>query len=158
MKKLAVLPMILLNLSALLLPAGDQELDWLSSRIQVYLQEKGWSLEGHLIDRGVVYDHWRSKQHLCKLSFFTCKTESEAARRLQDDVAGIKATFGAGNKVAGLTDEGYEWPSLKDGQVLVEIRKRHVIVAVVGQSLDVARHFAEEVASLLAESLANPSA
>ena len=149
-----ILHLALLQVLAYPIATYDDKLTLLSSKVELYLQEKGWYLEGKLVWDGVVYHYWRGKQGLIKLSFFYLETEQGAAERMQKDIAGIRTQFGQGIEVEGIGDEGYERAGLKGGRVLVNVRKARVIVAVVAQSAEAGREMGKRVAELLAESLA----
>jgi hypothetical protein len=133
--------------------SSDDKLTMLSSKIEVYLQEKGWRLEDKMVWDDVVYYYWQNGHELIKVSFFYLGSEQEAAKRMQKDTAGIGTKFGPGIKVEGMGDEGYEWTGLKEGQALVNMRKGRVIVAVVGQSIETARQVAKKLAELIAGGL-----
>jgi hypothetical protein len=143
--------MIVTLLHTLIFPASSagDELTLLSSKIEFYLQEKGWQLQDKLVQYDVVYHHWPNKGGYLKLSFYYCKTEEEAAERLRGDVKGIGAEFGPGSKVQAIGDEAYEWEGIKGGQALVNFRKGRVIIAVSGPTIAGAKDCAKTIASLL---------
>jgi hypothetical protein len=143
--------MIVILLHALIFPpsSADDELTLLSSKIEFYLQEKGWRLEDKLVRYDVVFHYWRNKGRYVRLSFFYCKTEEEAAERLQKDMKGARAEFGTGGKAQAIGDEAYEWEGIKGGQALVNYRRGRVIVAVSGRTIAEAEDCAKAIASLL---------
>jgi hypothetical protein len=147
--KPVIMIVLLLNITIFPASSTDDELTLLSSKIEFYLQEKGWQLEDKLVRYDVIYHHWRNKGRYVKLSFFYCKTEEEAAERLKGDMKGIRAEFGPGGKAQAIGDEAYEWEGIKGGQALVNFRKGRVIVGVSGPSIGEAKDCAKTIASLL---------
>jgi hypothetical protein len=146
----AVIKIVIL-LHILLSPAfsADDELSLLSSKIELYLQEKGWQLESTLELNNVAYYKWRNKNQLVKVSFFYCNTKQDAADQLQQDIKGITAELGSGKKILEIGDEAYEWDAVKGNQALVNFRKNRVIVAVCASSISEAKNFAKIITDLL---------
>jgi hypothetical protein len=128
--------------------SANDELSFLSGKIEVYLEEKGWLLESSLEINGIAYHQWRHKDQYVKVSFFYCKTGQDTADRLQSDMKGIIAELGAGKRVSEIGDEAFEWETAKANQALVYVRKNRILLAVCAPSIGEARGFAKLIAGI----------
>jgi hypothetical protein len=150
--KLATLPLVLISLLLPPVYGSDNELALLSSKIEMNLQERGWRLKEKLEYSGTTYHYWQAGPDLVKVSFFIMPDTYEAERRMREDVRGVRAELGGGNKLEGIGDEAHEWRGLKDERALIYFRKGGVIVGVVGPTAEKTKEFAERIASVLARS------